>query len=426
MKNNELNALIKEVLKEEMSEMFGHEDQPDGYSNDYQRAFAHSQATQPRGQSQEKEAEELAKKGKYVVITNDYEHCKSTDAVLGTCVSIAGVFDTAEEAQKKAEELHKYADGVDIISPASVANKNAPKETPPPSTDDDVPFEEGYGMGDMKKDPKKAFDKARWTVKYDESVSLAEVKRIIAQLLLEEGKKLKEDTAPTKNNDPIISSMKDWIKECLPWRDLQSEEEVDELTPDEVLAGVNAHYEGGLQQFYKDSQGSYKQSASAMNENVSGWNPQPLPKDANSIANLIHSLREGIGIFFSYDNKTGHQGDWVHVSCVVEGDYINYRVASNATDKKQLESEDEINELANEVASGGYNFYSIEPLQDYKKSTYRAEDPTGQDDPGEYEINGPDYPKPEYESVSRPLYEAKGKNSREKLRSIIREVLKRK
>ena len=48
-------------------------------------------------------------------------------------------------------------------------------------------YREGYGMGDMSKDPKRAFKGARWTVKFDETqkMKLSEVKSVIRELIAE-------------------------------------------------------------------------------------------------------------------------------------------------------------------------------------------------------------------------------------------------
>ncbi|NDJ26246.1 hypothetical protein GS682_32720 [Nostoc sp. B(2019)] len=42
---------------------------------------------------------------------------------------------------------------------------------------------------------------------------------------------------------------KEWIKECLPWRDLSCSEEVEELTEQEIVKGIKRHYSGGIKQF---------------------------------------------------------------------------------------------------------------------------------------------------------------------------------
>ncbi|MEH1785522.1 MAG: peptide ABC transporter substrate-binding protein [Nostoc sp.] len=41
---------------------------------------------------------------------------------------------------------------------------------------------------------------------------------------------------------------RNWIKDCCPWGDLQ-EEQVDELTDEEVTAGIARHFEGGISEF---------------------------------------------------------------------------------------------------------------------------------------------------------------------------------
>ncbi|MEH2374026.1 peptide ABC transporter substrate-binding protein [Nostoc sp.] len=43
---------------------------------------------------------------------------------------------------------------------------------------------------------------------------------------------------------------KNWIKDCCPWRDLP-EEQIDELTDDEVTAGIARHFSGGISEFKK-------------------------------------------------------------------------------------------------------------------------------------------------------------------------------
>ena len=152
MKPSELNEILKDVIAEEMAieSYIGHpdwdEEHGDGYTNDYQRAFAHSRATNPVPEGDKKKAEALAKKGKFVVIANNDVHCKTTDAVLGSCISIEGIFDTYEEAEKKANEIGSYMDGVGVITPDSVNNPPKEHSYPPPGTEDDVPFQEALGL----------------------------------------------------------------------------------------------------------------------------------------------------------------------------------------------------------------------------------------------------------------------------------------
>ncbi|MEH2050917.1 peptide ABC transporter substrate-binding protein [Nostoc sp.] len=44
---------------------------------------------------------------------------------------------------------------------------------------------------------------------------------------------------------------RDWIKDCCPWGDLHDEEQVDELTDDEVTTGIARNFSGGISQFKK-------------------------------------------------------------------------------------------------------------------------------------------------------------------------------
>jgi hypothetical protein len=121
----------KESLKENWSG--GQEDEvPDGFSNDAQRAFAHSQTTTPRGNDTEK-AKQLAKSGKYVVLMEVPVFCKSTDACLGTDISIHHVADTRDEAAEEAQKIYKDGHGdynISVIGPEDVAPKKAEPTTP--------------------------------------------------------------------------------------------------------------------------------------------------------------------------------------------------------------------------------------------------------------------------------------------------------
>ena len=48
-----------------------------------------------------------------------------------------------------------------------------------------------------------------------------------------------------------ISAMRDWAKDCQ-WAEDQGTEFIDELTDLQVIAGVEKHYDGGLEQFVID------------------------------------------------------------------------------------------------------------------------------------------------------------------------------
>ncbi|MBN3957494.1 peptide ABC transporter substrate-binding protein [Nostoc sp. NMS8] len=55
--------------------------------------------------------------------------------------------------------------------------------------------------------------------------------------------KLMEELTPNQ-----LLEARNWIRDCCPWGDLY-EEEVDQLTDDEVTAGIARHYEGGISEF---------------------------------------------------------------------------------------------------------------------------------------------------------------------------------
>ncbi len=172
MKLSKIKQIISELVEEELKEGYtGHpewdDEQGDGYSNDHQRAFAHSQATTPRA-NETKKAQELAKQGKYVVLVSSPVYCKTTDACLGDTTTIEHVFPTREEAEKYAEKFHSAEhsdDMVQIIGPEDLEPK---KSITKPSPEDDIPFEEGVGYvsdKDMKKDPKH-IKGDRWKIKF--------------------------------------------------------------------------------------------------------------------------------------------------------------------------------------------------------------------------------------------------------------------
>ena len=51
-----------------------------------------------------------------------------------------------------------------------------------------------------------------------------------------------------------LQAMRAWIKDCLgTWRDLLDDDDVDELIDREVVAGIELHYVGGVEQFLKDN-----------------------------------------------------------------------------------------------------------------------------------------------------------------------------
>lgn len=47
-----------------------------------------------------------------------------------------------------------------------------------------------------------------------------------------------------------IEEARDWIKDCIgSWRDIESEEDVDDLSDQEVIAGIKKHFSGGIEAF---------------------------------------------------------------------------------------------------------------------------------------------------------------------------------
>ncbi len=204
MKLSQIKQIVSSIVAEELNEMYSgypDDEQDDGYSNEFQRDFAHSQATTPI-HNDRKKAEELAKQGKYVVLVGDCAHCKSTDAVLGVNWSIHSVYDNEEDAKKEIEKLANHADYVDMITPDSI---QTPKSHPSyESGSEDVPFEEGVGYvsdKDMARDPKHIKGE-RWRVKFqssgdlkkhgntemssvNETISKKQLKRVIREIVEE-------------------------------------------------------------------------------------------------------------------------------------------------------------------------------------------------------------------------------------------------
>ena len=180
IKLSELKNVIKEILQDVMGD-----DTPDGYSNEFQRAHAHSQSTTPRKNETEK-AKQLAKAGKYVLLATYPIFCKHTDAILGNETTIEKVFNTREEANAEGEKQSEGSHGdvaYKVIGPEDLMPK---KQEPLSPEGDDVPFQEtqqqleGAGWGttkDIKKDPKHINDPKtgkmeRWRIKYASSKDL--------------------------------------------------------------------------------------------------------------------------------------------------------------------------------------------------------------------------------------------------------------
>ena len=147
----------------------------------------------------------------------------------------------------------------------------------------------------------------------------------------------------------------------------------------------------------------------------------PLPQDATAIARLIHTLKEGTSIFFSFDNNTGHSFDWIAVEkqhC--EPDYFTYYVTGTGTEERELEEDEDVNELASEISTGGYRFYIIQAIEGYKKFRDPYEDDQAL---GSYEINGPDPIEPQYENLNKKPMKIKQQLLESLIRVCAKEVL---
>lgn len=134
----------------------------DGYTNDSQRAFAHSQSTTPRRNEIEK-AKQLAKNGNYVIVSEHPMFCKSTDACLGNEITIYKVCKSPVEAAEEMKKLEPKMEHGDeryyTITPQDAIHRSEE-----PEGDDDIPFEEGVG-GNPSTDSKYVKGD-RWTVKF--------------------------------------------------------------------------------------------------------------------------------------------------------------------------------------------------------------------------------------------------------------------
>lgn len=139
----------------------------------------------------------------------------------------------------------------------------------------------------------------------------------------------------------------------------------------------------------------------------------PLNRNPNEIAKLIFSLKEGNYIWFSTDNRTGHQRSYVCIEKTVEDKEYVYKLKSNSYENKYLETDEEITEFSKELSKDNdLHYYAIDQIQGYKKHPYEPED----DDQalGSYEVNGPDRPEPQFENMIK----------KSQLKSLIKNIIK--
>ncbi len=378
----------KESLKENWSSG-QQDDAPDGFSNDYQRAFAHSQATTPR-ENQTEKAKQLAKTGKFVVLVGYPVYCRTTDAVLGISTTIEKVCNSREEAEKELEKFNTAEhsdDHVSIIGPDNLEPKQH-KDTP----GDDVPFQEGVGYvydKDMKKDPKH-IPGERWGVKYEEGFSKSELRGVIKELISEMWYGSKNDVDGDETHDEPLNEILWSYDKMIEFVKALPPEEQEKLNQMSKELGASAAVIKYLEDLAK------QEPKEPMNES-SEWNPQPLPQDEHKIAEIIHSLKEGTGVFFSYDNVTGHSSDWIWIQCVSDGDTISYYMNSKGESAMtDLEDDSMIDDVAQEIASGGYHFFTIQSVRDYVKTSRPSHHPEDDQELGHYELYGADQPEPQY------------------------------
>lgn len=124
----------------------------------------------------------------------------------------------------------------------------------------------------------------------------------------------------------------------------------------------------------------------------------PLSNNADFIANLIFSLKEGTGIWFSWDNRTGHEGEWTWIECVQRGDEITYQMqVKGQHGKSDIGDDADVKQVANELADGRFKYYTIQEVEGYVKRPY---DHYRDDDQsvGDYEKFGPDQMQHQYEN----------------------------
>lgn len=56
-------------------------------------------------------------------------------------------------------------------------------------------------------------------------------------------------------NQETLKAMRDWISDCIGcWDDVTDEDDVEALTDDQVIDGIERHYSGGVDGFVRDSE----------------------------------------------------------------------------------------------------------------------------------------------------------------------------
>lgn len=175
--------------------------------------------------------------------------------------------------------------------------------------------------------------------------SLDEIKSVIDEVVSEEldeingtiddrGKSIAAVGAPDSvarfetEHPELILGMREWVKDCQ-WADIDSDSDVDELSTQEILIGVQHSYDGGIKAFIRDSN-STAQSPTGYKEGVGYVSDKDMKKDPK------HIKGERWRIKFQSDSDLKKHGN-TEMSSINESSnfYIKAQYAQNDARKKQ-------------------------------------------------------------------------------------------
>ena len=123
---------------------------------------------------------------------------------------------------------------------------------------------------------------------------------------------------------------------------------------------------------------------------MNSWNPQQKPTNTEDVEKLIFSLTDGVGIWFgtNKEGKPSDYDDWIEKRS--NGSEYFYIRGMTKYDREEIETDEEIIEIAKEIAKNQYlRYYSYQSIQDYSKSRERYSQEDDQQ-VGDYEKYGPD------------------------------------
>lgn len=80
----------------------------------------------------------------------------------------------------------------------------------------------------------------------------------------------------------VIKGMREWAKDCQ-WREISDESEIDELPDEDILRGVQNHYDGGIKAFIRDFNSQAEVPIGYKNEGVGYVYAKDRKKDPKSI-----------------------------------------------------------------------------------------------------------------------------------------------